>query len=102
MQLVTGADTDRLSAWYVGQQAWTLPWMQGRTVDTLAANAAVHAGEALQAAPPPGDPRWRDIRFGADALGLTVHELAVVLGVTCTIPDLPPRRARIWLPGERR
>lgn len=102
MQLVSGTDAEGLSAWYIGPESWTPPWLPGRTLTTQQAIAAVCAGEALQRRPPKGDPVWRTIHAGAYLLGLTVGDLAGVLDVDCEIPKPPslPARPRLWLPGR--
>ncbi len=96
MQLVPGADR-MLSAWWVGGNYFTLPWLPGRTVSTEVASAAVQAAMILCSAPNLADSDWSEVRNGAELLGLTPRQLASQLEVDCDIPG-PARTPGCWVP----
>lgn len=96
MQLVPGADR-MLSAWWVGGNYFTLPWLPGRTVSTEVASAAVQAAMILRGAPNLAESCWSEVRNGAELLGLTPQQLARQLAVDCDIP-VPPRTRGYWVP----
>jgi hypothetical protein len=102
--LQPGGVADGISAWYVGAERWTLPWLPERTVSTLVAVAAVCAGHALRRCPGVDSTQWDQIHCGAAVLGLSAAGLARVLGVDCPIPEPPgpPKRPVLWIPNADR
>ncbi|MBF6416862.1 hypothetical protein [Nocardia cyriacigeorgica] len=105
MQLVSGVGTEdnpvKRSAWYVGQNRWSMLWLPGRTVSTECAVAAIRVAEIMDGCPGSGDPVWPSVRSDLNLLGYTAREFAALLGFEWQVPDaLPERSQRIgfWPP----
>lgn len=99
MKLVSGDGPEsgsvRRSAWYVGQNRWSMLWLPGRTVPTECAVAAIRAAEVLDGRPRIDDPVWPGLHSDVSLLGYTAREFAALLGIDCPATDpivMPSRR----------